>query len=98
MACRHVPLFLRSLRANRAYDGSLMAKPRRPVPDPDQSVVLDPTSAGKLRIAVDRLRADGMTPNQAAGEMLREKIYGWAESESDNEGTLPRLRLVTRRD
>ena len=64
---------------------------------PDSSVVLDSTDAGSLRIAVDRLRAGGMNSNQAASEMLREKIYGWAENESDNDGTLPRLRLVTRR-
>ncbi len=82
---------LRPRQVRRAYHCGPMFKSNSRHPDP--AVVLDATRSA-LHGAVERLRMSGMSRSEAASEMLRSKIYDWAESESDEDGGLPRLRSV----
>jgi hypothetical protein len=59
--------------------------------------LLDPVGADRLRQALERLRANGLTDAEAAAEMIRKNLYDFLDSETDAQsGAVPRLRIVKR--
>jgi hypothetical protein len=63
----------------------------------DVGSLLDPTGAGALRIAVERLRGSGLSSAEAGAEMVRQNFMDWLDSESDRDsGAALRLRIVKR--
>jgi hypothetical protein len=59
--------------------------------------LLDPTAAGALRVAVQRLREGGLSSAEAATEVVRQNFAEWLDSESDGQdGAASRLRIVKR--
>lgn len=59
--------------------------------------LLDPTSAGALRGAWERLRGNGLSNAEAAAEIVRKNFYDFIDSESDAQSAAcPRLRIVKR--
>jgi hypothetical protein len=59
--------------------------------------LLDPTSSDALRVAIDRLRAGGLSHAEAAAEMLRRRFYDLVDSETDAQSEpCHRLRIVKR--
>lgn len=59
--------------------------------------LLEPTSAEALRVALERLRANGLSRSEAAAELLRRNFYDLVDSETDAaSGACHRLRIIKR--
>lgn len=59
--------------------------------------ILDPTGAGNLQRALERLRANGLSRAEAAAEIVRANLYDFLDGESDAQsGACPRLRIIKR--
>lgn len=59
--------------------------------------ILDPTGADRLRLAVERLRDNGLSSAEAAAEILRKNLYDFLDSEADPRSDgCPRLRIIKR--
>ncbi|HEY9180656.1 MAG TPA: hypothetical protein VIO32_08040 [Candidatus Baltobacteraceae bacterium] len=59
--------------------------------------ILGPFSAEALRVALQRLRANGLSSEEAAAEMLRKNLYDYLDSETDAQSRpCSRLRIVKR--
>jgi hypothetical protein len=67
-----------------------------PTKHPARSL-LNPIGADRLRQAVERLRANGLSDVEAAAEMIRKNFYDFLDSEIDAQSErIPRLRIVKR--
>lgn len=59
--------------------------------------LLHPTGCDALRVALERLRANGLSKAEAATEILRRNFYDFVDSEADDQsGRCPRLRIIKR--
>lgn len=59
--------------------------------------LLNPTSSDALRVAIERLRANGLSHAEAAAEILRRNFYDYVDSETDAQSEpCHRLRIVKR--
>jgi hypothetical protein len=68
----------------------------RPKGRPAQSL-LNPTGAGELRGALERLRNNGLSGAEAATELLRRNFYDFIDSETEPQSSkVQRLRIIKR--
>lgn len=59
--------------------------------------ILDPTGAGQLQRALERLRSEGLSRAEAAAEIVRANLYNFLDGERDAQsGACPRLRIIKR--
>lgn len=58
--------------------------------------LLDPTSSGALRVALERLRSAGLSRGEAAAELLRLNFYDFVDAQTQQSPPRHRLRIVKR--
>lgn len=60
-------------------------------------LLLKPTNSDTLRIAMERLRANGLSATEAAAELVRRNFYDFVDSQADAQSNrCRRLRIIKR--